>query len=211
MNFDRIAPFYGWMERWLAGGCMQKCRMAFLGEIKEPRRALLMGEGPGRFLKELCDRFPDTDVTVIDGSKEMLEISRRAVGGNPRVEFVNSMIGDWETENRYDLIATHFVLDCFSAERMEEAVTKLAGLATDDADWLLSDFEIPERGISRWRAKWIVGMLYRFFKMTAELHGAGLHPADEALRKNGFELSGKKPASWGLMKGEWWTRNGFRP
>lgn len=210
MNFDRIAPFYGWMERWLAGGCMQKCRTAFLGEIKEPRRALLVGEGPGRFLKALRDRFPETEITVIDGSAEMLEISKRATGDDPRVEFVNALISDWDTERRFDLVATHFVLDCFSAKQMEEVVGKLAAFSADDADWLLSDFEIPERGFHRWRAKWIVGSLYRFFEMTAGLHGAVLRPADDFLGINGFRLRGRKSTSLGLMKGEWWTR-GDRP
>lgn len=50
MNFDRLAPFYRAMETLAAGGKLQRCRLAFLGEIPIPRRVLLAGEGHGRFL-----------------------------------------------------------------------------------------------------------------------------------------------------------------
>jgi hypothetical protein len=52
-NFDCLAAHYRWMEWLLAGRKLQRCREAFLGSIPPPTRALLVGEGNGRFLTAL--------------------------------------------------------------------------------------------------------------------------------------------------------------
>ena len=91
MNFDRIAPFYGPMERWLAGKCLHRCRTAFLGEIPVPRRVLMVGEGHGRFLGAFRERFPEADITVLDGSAKMLEISKARLADHRGVEFVHDV------------------------------------------------------------------------------------------------------------------------
>ena len=63
MTFDRLAPFYRVMKFFTAGGKLQRCRTAFLGEIPVPRRVLLAGEGHGRSLPaSLRGRSQITDI-----------------------------------------------------------------------------------------------------------------------------------------------------
>ena len=55
--------------------------------------------------------------------------------------------------NSYDLIVTHFLLDCFSEETLPPLVGRLADAATAEAHWLIADFCHPPRGWRRFRAR----------------------------------------------------------
>ena len=213
MNFDRIAPFYQTMESWFAGRCLQHCRLAFLDQIPEPSRVLMVGEGHGRFLVPFRRKFPETEITVIDGSAKMLEIAgRRLVEEGLRtdgVAFVHSMLGDWKIpDQRFDLIVTNFVLDCLTADQLGKAVSKLESSATGDAHWLVADFQVPERGMARWRSRIILWLLYRFFGVTAGLSAKSLVSPDAFMEEAGFHLLERKTWDWGLLKSERWRRKG---
>src|SRR5205085_10641978 len=63
-----------------------------------------------------------------------------------RVRFAQRDISSWTpTADHYDLIVTHFFLDCFPADRVAKIVSSLSPAATDGAIWLLADFRIPEQ------------------------------------------------------------------
>ncbi|MFO1513608.1 MAG: class I SAM-dependent methyltransferase [Verrucomicrobiota bacterium] len=76
MSFDTLAPFYGLMEVLTAGNLLQRCRTSFLTEAGTCRRALLLGEGPGRFLAELLKANPRIEVTCVERSPRMIEEAR---------------------------------------------------------------------------------------------------------------------------------------
>lgn len=206
MSFDRLAPFYRAMEFVTAGGKLQRCRTAFLGEIPVPRKILIAGEGHGRFLPECVRRFPDARIVVVDSSAKMLEIARRKVASD-RVEFVQAdlleLIGP---SSEFDLIVTHFFLDCFTAEELPLVIRKLARMASPAADWLLADFEIAATGVPRWRSRIIVGTLYRFFRIVTGLRTDSLVAPDEEIQKAGFTRHRRETYDWGLLKSEWWRR-----
>lgn len=67
------------MELISAGGILQRCRTAFLAETAGCQRALLLGEGPGRFLVELLRVNPRVEVTCVEQSSRMIVEARRAV------------------------------------------------------------------------------------------------------------------------------------
>lgn len=208
MNFDRIAPFYRTMEFVTAGGKLQVCRTAFLGEIRVPRKILIAGEGHGRFLLECVRRFPDARIVVVDSSARMLEIARRKVASD-RVEFVQADFLEFiGPSGDFDLIVTHFFLDCFTAEELPQVIVKLARMASPAADWLLADFEIAPAGAARWRSQIIVGMLYRFFKGVTGLRASSLISPDGEIQKTGFARHCRASYDWGLLKSEWWQRGG---
>lgn len=206
MNFDRLAPFYQAMERITAGGRLQRCRVAFLDEIPPPRRVLILGEGRGGFLAELRKRHPAAEVVVVDASARMLE-SAKARAGKSGVEFVHADILGWSPERAgFDLIVTHFFLDCFTAGELARLIPRIAEWAAPEADWLLADFEIAPKGFARLRSQWIVALLYRFFRITCGLRADALVPPDGLLAAAGFRRSRRITREWGLLKSEWWVR-----
>lgn len=208
MSFDTLAPFYQTMEFLSAGGKLQRCRVAFLDEIPRPGRILLAGEGHGKSLPEFRRSFPEAGISVLDGSMRMLEISRRSLEGEEAgVEFIHADILEWEgSACGYDLIVTNFFLDCFREEELERVVGKLAACATAEADWLLADFEIPGKGLARWRSRLIVKLLYGFFRVVCGLKADSLVPPDGMLERNGFARMKRVTRDAGMLKSEWWRR-----
>ena len=211
MNFDRIAPHYPWMERIFAGGLMQRCRTTFLARAKNCRRALILGEGPGKFLAELLRSNPRIKVVCIEHSRGMIKQARRRLARNHLdpscVEFKQMDALDWNPPvEKFDLVVTHFFLDCFPAPQLTRLVGLLAASATPDAVWLLADFRLPERGWRRWRAHTLLTMLYTFFKITTSLPARRLTPPDPFLAAAGFDLLERRLVDFGFAHADFWRR-----
>lgn len=212
MNFDRLAAHYHWLEKLFAGGLMQRCRTAFLARTNNCRRALLVGEGTGKFLAALLRCNPQIQVTCVEHCDEMIQRTRQRMMRErldcARVQFKQMDALDWlPPSEKFDLVVTNFFLDCFRAEQLQTLVPLLAGSTTADAVWLLGDFREPESGWRRWRAKMILAMLYAFFKLATSLSANWLTPPDPYLMKAGFKLVDRRFASFGLAHSDFWRRN----
>jgi len=211
MSFDTLAPIYRLLESIFAGTKMQRCRVQFLDSIPEPKNILMAGEGPGRFLIPCRIRFPKAHITLVDGSAGMIAQASQSLtkaGLESRdTQFVHADIFDWAPPvGHFDLIATHFFLDCFHEDQLDALVPKLAQAATPNAHWLIADFHIAASGLKRLRSRAIVSMLYAFFRFTTRLSASTLADPDPLLKHAGFRLQERKELDWGLMKSEWWRR-----
>jgi ubiquinone/menaquinone biosynthesis C-methylase UbiE len=211
VSFDSIAPAYRTLETIAFGGGLQRARVACLGEIGTPRRALIVGEGNGRFLCELLRRHSNVAVDCVDASERMLELARRrsqrrSPARATRIRFLQQDITSWmPSEASYDLIVTHFFLDCFSGNRIAEVVKRLSRSATPSATWLLADFCLPE-GFPRIRASLWLAAMYRFFRFTAGIEAAKLEDPSPFLRNAGFALASQHLSRRGMVKSELWRR-----
>jgi ubiquinone/menaquinone biosynthesis C-methylase UbiE len=212
VSFDAIAPWYRTLERIAFGDDLQRCRVACLSEIASPRRALIVGEGDGRFLVELLRLHPEVEVDCIDSSERMLQLARKRIGeesgdGRDRVRFQHQDVTSWNPpEREYDLVVTHFVLDCFPASALTGIIQKLARAATGDAIWLLADFCVPGKGMSRLRARAWLATMYLFFRVTARIQARELIDPTPVLRAEGFWLARQHLFRRGMLKSETWRR-----
>ena len=211
MNFDRLAPYYRWMEFILAGGKMQRCRTAFLSQIPTPKNVLLLGEGHGRSLVECRRTFANAKITCADASADMLIQARRQLSRynlkTNQVEFIHVDALNWAPPpHRYDLVVTNFFLNCFRPDQLESIISKVAASATPDASWLLADFKIPDLGWRCFRSRLILWLLYRFFRATTRLPAHKLTKPDSLLEKAGFTLQRRIESEWGLLHSDWWRK-----
>lgn len=212
MNFDCLAKCYGVMEAIAAGGKLQRCRIAFLDAIPPPRRVLLAGEGHGRFLSACAKRFPESEIVVVESSAGMIDVARarleKLVPTAREIEFVHAPLLAWEHPvGAFDLIVTHFFLDCFPAQVHAEVVSRLGELATPDAHWLLADFQIATARLARLRSQVIVGLLYGFFRLVCGLKADRLVAPEEDFEMAGFSRHSRITSEWGLLRSEWWRRD----
>jgi len=194
MNFDTLAPHYRNLETALVGNILQGCRTAFLDEIRNCRRALGLGEGPGRFLVELLGNDLRVEVTCVEHSRRMNQEtqSRLSESDYRRVRFEQADALTWQPRGkRFDLIATHFFLDCFSVDQVKALVAKAAASLKPDARWLLADFRMPERGWRRWRAHVLLTIMYRFFRIATGWSAERLTPPARFLEASGFRLAAR--------------------
>lgn len=211
MSFDTLAPIYRGMETVTAGRIMQDCRTSFLTATANCRRALLLGEGPGRFLVELLRTNPEVEVTCIERSPRMIQVALRHLSrqglDHARVTFVSADALAWlPPAEKFDLVATHFFLDCFQPEELALLVPKIASCTDDGAHWLLSDFRMPECGWRAWRARLILSVLYAFFRLTTGLSASHLTPPDTFLEVAGFRLVKRRLNNFDLVHSDLWRR-----
>ncbi len=212
MSFDTIAPWYRALETIAFGGALQRARIACLEEIDPPRRVLIIGEGNGRFLRELVRRHSGIEVDCVDASERMLRLARRRIERElpeslNRIRFLQRDITSWTpTQPPYDLIVTHFVLDCFSKDRIADVVGSHARAATPEAIWLLADFCVPPDGFRRVHAGAWLAAMYRFFRFTARIEARELVDPSPFLRAAGFDLVQQHLSRNGMLKSELWRR-----
>jgi ubiquinone/menaquinone biosynthesis C-methylase UbiE len=213
VSFDRIAPHYRWLEAITFGNALQRARVFAIGKIASPRRAIIVGEGNGRFLREFVRAHPRTEIDCLDASDRMLEKARARLDSSSaqsrgRIRFLPQDIVSWSPEKgAYDLLVTHFFLDCFPPNDVKVIVDKLAGFAAADAVWLLADFAIPDRGFKRAHARAWLGAMYGFFRLTAGITANRLVDASFYLEANDFVCARRSVWRLGLLKSEIWCRN----
>jgi len=205
MNCDLIASSYRWFEYLGFGGELQRRRCGLLGEIGRPRRALVLGDGDGRFLVRLLRQIPASEIASIEVSPRMQALARRRTGD--RVQHIH---GDARVlpldRGRYDLMVTHFFLDCFDAADAPALVARLADAAAPRAQWLISEFRQAPEG---WRAVWCgawLRSLYFFFRVTTGLRTRSLVDHHPLLTRHGFRLVREESSRWGLLASELWER-----
>ena len=172
MSFDLVAPHYRWLETIAFGNALQRARTHWIDTIARPKRTLILGEGDGRFLCELVRAYPKIEVDCIDASEAMLHLARaRLRRMHPesfsRVHFFREDILKWSPRKSYDLLVTHFFLDCFPGRELQAIIAKLASAAEPGAVWLIADFTIPRKRFARAHARVWMRMMYTFFRATA--------------------------------------------
>lgn len=206
MNFDRVASQYGWLETMVFGRQLQQARVAFLREIEPPRRVLIVGEGNGHFLADLFQAYPGPQVDCIEASARMIEMSRRAVGAAP-VTFVQADVRTVALSKKsYDLVVTHFLLDCFPEETLAPLIGQLADAATAEARWLIADFCLPPGGWRRWRARALIAAMYFFFRIVAGIEARHLVDYRPLLRAHDFECTDEMILPNEMIRSELWQR-----
>ena len=205
MNFDRVAPHYRRLEMLVFGQQLQAARSAFVRQISRARRALLVGEGDGRVREELLRAQPERQVEYLDASARMLALARARVG-DARVQFLHADLSAAAfPAQRYDLIVTHFFLDCLEEAALREVVDKLSAAATDSATWLIADFHAPPRG--RYWARFLIASMYCFFRVAAGIDARRLIDYAPLLRAHDFSLTREIISPNGMIRSQRWERS----
>jgi ubiquinone/menaquinone biosynthesis C-methylase UbiE len=81
-RFGRLARAYRWMEYFSFGPYLKQCRRLRIPEMAACRRAVVYGDGDGRFLSELVRQVPEIQVLAVDASEEMLRRAAQRLPSN---------------------------------------------------------------------------------------------------------------------------------
>jgi ubiquinone/menaquinone biosynthesis C-methylase UbiE len=200
VNCDRIARWYRWLEYLGFGRALERRRFAFLTDVADGRRILVLGDGDGRFLARLVQQNQSASIDYVDLSGKMLALARSRAG-TERVTYHHAdalMIPLPATT--YDLIVTHFFLDCLNEADAALLAEKLAAAAQPGARWIVSEF----RDRSAWTSA-IVSMLYFFFRITTGLRTRKLIDHHKIFVRKGLCLLRDETSVGGLLASELWT------
>lgn len=206
-NFNGLARFYCWMELVTFGPWLQRCRSAFLGDLAGCRRAAVLGDGDGRFTAQLLRANPEIEIDAVDASAAMLrELLRHAGRNATRVHVDYADARTWQPANPpYDLVATHFFLDCLSVDEVRSLADRLREVLSPSGSWIVSEFAIPQGSFGRGVARPVVWLLYRAFGLLTGLTIRNLPDYARAMRAAGFTLRQRRSFLRGLLVAELWT------
>lgn len=208
-DFNRLARMYRWMELASFGPWLWWCRCAFLRSLSDCRRAVVIGDGDGRFTARLLSTNPTIQIDAVDASSAMLRsLLRRSGADTARVRAWCADVRTWKPQDApYDLIVTHFFLDCLTTAEIQAMAQTLHNTATPSALWLISEFAVPAGVYGRLFARPLVSCLYWIFGQLTGLTLRALPDHRAALRQSGFTL--QKQHNWlgGLLISELWSAN----
>ncbi len=173
----------------------------------------MLGEGDGRFLATFLKANPAAEVDYVDGSNRMLTLARRratALAGHPaRVRFHQTDALAWLRENslgRYDLVCTHFFLDCFTQDELVPLAEAIDRQAARQMQWIVSDFRYPTGALTGKAGRFFIGFLYGFFRLSTALQVRRLPDHASVLGGLGFACAERRHAVGGLLVSERWER-----
>ena len=207
-NFDKLARVYRWMEYLSFGPAMSRCRTEFLADLAHCRNALVIGDGDGRFTARLLETNPAIAIRAIDLSPAMLRaLVHRAGKSASRVRTEVAEARDWQPANSepYDLVVTHFFLDCLTTAEVRSLAEKIRSASAPNALWVVSDFAVPRSFFGRIVARPLVLALYIAFGLLTGISVRTLPDHASALTEAGFRLARRQTRLCGLLVSELWT------
>ncbi len=203
-NFNRIARPYRYLEYLTLGPLLQRTRLHFLPHLLVSRQALVLGDGDGRFLARLLAANPHLHAEAVDISPSMLQLLAKRASA-PRLTTIQADARTFEPQHGpYDLVVTHFFLDCLTEPELESLVARLAPHLSPDALWLVSDFRIPVTGPLRLPARILVRLLYLAFRVLTGLRTNRLPDHAAALSRNSLQLLHRHLTLGGILTTELW-------
>jgi SAM-dependent methyltransferase len=216
-NFDRLAGLYRWMEMASFGPFLWWCRCAFLSDLGACRRALILGDGDGRFTARLLRANPNLHVDAVDASPAMLRsLARRAAPHAGRVRTHLADARHWQPPAPpaapiYDLVVTHFFLDCLTTAEVQALAASLRPTLSPAALWLVSEFAIRRGWYGRLVARPVVQGLYLAFGWLTGLTVRALPDHPSVLHASGLILHKRRTWLGGLLVSELWSENPPQP
>lgn len=207
LNFDRMAPIYRWMEWFSFGPYLARARRKFLPQMAAARSALILGDGDGRFTAALLRSNRDIQVHAVDVSEAMLRSLRRRAGADAgRVRTETCDLRQWQPSAgaTYDLVVTHFFLDCLTGEELRRLALCIRAQLAPGAQWVVSEFDLPAGAFGRLVAQPVVAFLYRAFGLLTGLPVRRLPDYRLELARAGLTLVREEPLLRGLLVSELW-------
>jgi ubiquinone/menaquinone biosynthesis C-methylase UbiE len=210
VNFDPIARPYRWLEYLSFGPWLERCRSTQLAHLASAQRALLLGDGDGRFLAGLLAANTTLTVDVVDSSPSMLRLLDRRIRragpqAHQRICLHSADALEWNPTGSYDLVVSHFFLDCFFAPQLERLFDRVLPHLRPGAQWVISEFAIPRNAFTAYLARGLIGLLYRAFALLTGLPVRALPDYAAALLRRGFVLSQDRRYLAGLLCSQVWS------
>jgi SAM-dependent methyltransferase len=207
-DFNLIARPYRWLEYLTLGRALERCRAHYLPQLRNRRHALVLGDGDGRFLAQLLGHNSDLRADAVDTSIAMLRLLRQRSetaipDASSRVHLYHSNALIFPLAGLYDLVVSHFFLDCLTQADLNTLVTRVASALSPGALWLVSDFRIPP-GVMRLPARTLVSGLYLAFRVLTGLRTTDLPDHATPLAQSGLVRIAHQHSFAGLLTTELW-------
>jgi ubiquinone/menaquinone biosynthesis C-methylase UbiE len=209
-KFGRLARVYRWMEYFSFCRYLQRCRLLRIAEMTACRSALVYGDGDGRFLAKLVRSARGMRIAAVDASSGMLRQAAKRLPSDVPARLVQADALTCEVsafpEAPFDLVVSHFFLDCFDEEELATLLARVNAAAGEAAVWVVSDFAIPQQPVARQLGRLVVGGLYLAFGLLTGLRTRRLPDHGRVMSESGWTLEDRRTLLLGLLASERWRR-----
>ena len=212
MSFDRVANYYQWMEKIVFRTDLEKVRNFHLSLVRDAESILILGDGDGRFLKNISEIGTDAQIVSVDSSSEMIRLSQSRIHSTELdVRHVCQDLQDFEfTENfRPDLIFAHFFLDCFSENEVILIVNRLSKLSLKSTKLVISDFFTRKKVCFRNLSKHTYICNDSFFRLFCRISAKKLPNIPKIMRSTGWTCIAHKNLRDGFINSWVWELEGY--
>ena len=181
-DFDRIAPFYDRLARWIYGEAILESQKWAIDKVDTYQELLIVGGGTG----EILSLIPETvHVTYLDKSAKMTQLAQRNPG-NGQVCVINQDFFTWQPSKKWDFVFCPFFLDCFDLENLEKAVLKCKSVLKQSGSLMVADFDLHHTPAV------LKVMMHAFFRLVANLESSTLKDIHSMILRNRFEMHQEK-------------------
>lgn len=168
-GFDRLAPFYDKLTRFVFGKSMIEAQTVFFDRVQSKDRVLILGGGTGWILVELLKQRPDCEVWYVDSSMRMIAMAKEKCGIHANVHFI---VG---TEQqlpviKFDLVIMNFFLDLFTEDHIVPLLKRVRLVTKPRGLWVVTDFE--DEG--KWWQKSLLKVMIWFFRWMCNIEARRL-------------------------------------
>jgi ubiquinone/menaquinone biosynthesis C-methylase UbiE len=208
-RFDRVARIYRAMEYLSFGPLLERCRFFHLPRLGAAQRALVMGDGDGRFIARLLAEHEDMRADAVDLSPAMLGLLRGRVVARGALGRLTVACADARAftppARNYNLVVTHFFLDCLTTEEAAQLIARVRPRLAPGAVWLVSEFAVPPQGHLRRRlAQSLIASLYAAFRLLTGLRVRSIPAWRDLLGQAGFAPVAAHAWLGGILVSELW-------
>lgn len=203
MNFDSIAAWYQWAERGVFGNKLQRARLLHLNAVETLEvgdRVLIVGDGDGRFTEQIFKRRVDLEIHFVEHSQSMIFEAQARVGKSvDLIKWHHCDVRDFD-KGGYDMIVTHFFLDCFNEAELKVIITHLVRKLNARGAWIVTDFS----DMNHWTAKLLIRSMYLFFRLVSGLKPKKLVSPTLFLENHGMREVAKANLLYGFLYSTLW-------
>jgi len=209
-NFDGVASSYLFLETITFGNQLQKCRTSMISHLTNSKRALVLGEGNGRFLEAFCKANPLAEILVIDESPRMLDLAKRRIANanppiNNQIEFRCANVFEiLPLTGTFDLIVCNFFLDCFTSSEIGQLLGLFRQMLFGEGLLVVGDFRKPHSIFGKIIGEFILKFMHVFFQKTAGISATQLTDLHTILLERSFQKAVEKKLFFGFLNSSIW-------
>lgn len=181
-NFNRIAPFYDLLVKVIFGSKLEYAQKAFINNINQGTRLLIIGGGTGSILEWLPEN-KQLKIDYVELSAVMLKKAKKRPQKGNSVTFLEQDVLD--VIGSYDIIIANFLLDCFNEKHLELVVNHLRKSLDKEGELYVTDFCPP----SNKKQNLLLRLMHVFFRVTSRLESRRIKDIHQYILNARFKVN----------------------
>lgn len=204
-SYDDVAPFYDRLSKFVFGSAVLRAHQYLINAIPADSAVLIIGGGSGFILEEIAKKCDGgLQITYVDNSKKMIDLSAKRNAGNNRVTYINQSVSNIDFPQKFDVVITPFFLDNFSEKSIKIIYNKIDSFLKPQGLWLFADFQLDKNVF--WQ-KLMLQIMYLFFRIFCNIEASQLPDFGFHFRQYNYQLILKKTFYRNFIQAEIYRKN----